>query len=105
MFTTDRRLELHELLKSLVPEGTGLYFQPKPNVTIEYPAVVYHRAPANSEHAGNQPYFVTDQYEVTVIDRNPDSQIHRLIATLPSSRHNRFFITEGLNHDVYTIFF
>lgn len=72
---------------------------------MSYPAVVYKRAPANTKHAGNQPYNVTDQYEITVIDRNPDSQIHRSIATLPSARHNQFFIFEGLNHDVYTIFF
>lgn len=72
---------------------------------MEYPAIVYQRAPANSKHAGNQPYNVTDQYEVTAIDRDPDSVIPKMIATLPSSRHSRFFKAENLNHDVYTIFF
>lgn len=102
MFTTDRRLELHELLKEFCP---NVYFQPSNNVTISFPAIVYKRAPANTKHAGNKPYNVADQYEITAIDRDPDSGIHRMVATLPSARHSQFFIFEGLNHDVYTLFF
>jgi hypothetical protein len=97
-----RRLELSAILKTFCP---NVYFQPSNNVTMTYPAIVYQRAPAISKHAGNQPYNVTDQYEITVIDRNPDSEIPSKVATLPTSRHSRFFIIEGLNHDVYNIFF
>jgi hypothetical protein len=98
----DRRLELSNVLKDFCP---NVYFQPGNNVTMTYPAIVYQRATASTRHADNKPYNVEDQYEITVIDRNPDSQIHRMIATLPTSRHSRFFIYEGLNHDVYTLFF
>lgn len=72
---------------------------------MTYPAIVYQRAAANTKHADNQPYNVTDQYEITVIDRDPDSKIHRMVASLSSSRHTRSFIFEGLNHDVYNLFF
>jgi len=98
----DRRLELQTLLKSFCP---NVYFQPGDNITMTYPAIVYHRAPANTIHAGNKPYNVADQYEVTIIDRDPDSAIPKKVAFLPTSRHSRFFVAEGLNHDVYTIYF
>lgn len=97
-----RRLELSKLLNDICP---NVYFQPSNNITMVYPAIVYQRAPANSVHADNQPYNVTDQYEVTIIDRNPDSQLRDAIAYLPTSRHSRSFIFEGLNHDVYNLFF
>jgi len=102
VFTTDRRLELHQILKKFCP---NVYFQPGNNITLTFPAIVYQRSTANTRHADNQPYNVTDQYEITAIDRDPDSGIHRMIATLPSSRHNRFFISDGLNHDVFSLFF
>ena len=42
---------------------------------------------------------------VTVIDRDPDSDIPNLVAALPTSSFNRFFVADGLNHTVYTIYF
>jgi len=42
---------------------------------------------------------------VTVIDRNPDSDLPGKVAELPMCTFNRFFTADNLNHDVYTIFF
>lgn len=98
----DQRLKLHEELKQFCP---NVYFQPPDNITMTYPAIVYERGTASTKHAGNKPYNVTDSYEITIIDRDPDSGIRTKVAFMESARHIRFFKFDGLNHDVYSLFY
>jgi hypothetical protein len=98
------RLQLQSLLESIL--GTrNVYFQPPPNVQMQYPCIVYSRDAADTKFAGNKPYNRIQRYQVTVIDRDPDSGIPDKIAVLPLCTFNRFFVAENLNHDVYTLFF
>lgn len=96
------RLELHELLESL---SEHVYFQPPTNIKVEYPCIVYKRDFAETKFADNVPYNHKLRYMVTVIDRDPDSDIPGKVAALPMSIYNRFFTADGLNHDVYNVFF
>lgn len=104
MFTTDheRRLKLQELLESL---ASNVYFQPPPNVQMQYPCIVYSRDPATTQFADNLPYRFAQRYQVTVIDVDPDSLIPGKVAALPTAAHRRFFATKNLNHDVFNIYF
>lgn len=96
--------DLQTILEDLL--GTGnVYFQPPANVQMQYPAIVYHRDSANTEFAGNRPYTYTLRYQVTYIDRAPDSIIPRKIAMLPMCVHSSFFVADGLNHDIFTLYF
>ena len=70
-----------------------------------YPCIRYQRDDADTGFADNVPYSVTEKYMVTVIDRNPDSDIRPQVATLPTCVHNRFYVVGNLNHDVYTLHF
>jgi hypothetical protein len=97
-----RRLQLHDILLSFV---SNVYFQPPPNVILNYPCIVYHRDFAVTEFADNNPYMHEIRYLVTVIDRDPDSDISGKVAALPKSLFNRFFTSDDLNHDVYRVFF
>lgn len=72
---------------------------------MEYPAIVYKRETASTEFAGNDPYRYTKRYQVTVIDRNPDSEIPDKVAAMPMCVHNRFFTANNLNHDVFVLYF
>jgi hypothetical protein len=99
----DPRLELHELLLTLGAEK--VYFQPPANVTMEYPAIVYKRDNAHTEFAGNRPYIHEQRYQVTVIDRDPDSLIPKRLADLPKCVFNRYYAVNSLNHDVYILYF
>lgn len=72
---------------------------------MQYPAIVYNRDYADTTFAGNAPYRYTKRYQVTVIDRNPDSTIPDHIAQLPMCTYNRFFAANGLNHDVFVLYF
>jgi hypothetical protein len=45
------------------------------------------------------------RYQVTIIDRDPDSGIPEVVAGLPTSTFSRHFTVDNLNHDVYTLYF
>jgi hypothetical protein len=96
------RLELQTLLETLCDH---VYFQPPTNTVIEYPCIIYKRDAEDAKFAGNRPYRRTKRYQVTIIDRDPDSPIPDKVADLPMSTFNRFYTAENLNHDVYTVFF
>lgn len=99
-----RRLQLQTLLEGIL--GTSnVYFQPTANVQMKYPAIIYKRDTADTEFAGNNPYRYTKRYQVTVIDRNPDSDIPDKVAALPMCLFNRFFTADNLNHDVFNLYF
>jgi hypothetical protein len=72
---------------------------------MQYPCIVYNRDSADTEFADNTPYRYTKRYQVTVIDRNPDSGVPDKVAALPRCSYDRFFTADNLNHDVFNIFF
>lgn len=102
------RNELQEILNELMT-GAGMephvYFQPPPNRGMIYPAIVYNRDSTDTVFAGNLPYKREKRYQVTVIDRDPDSKLPDVVATLPRCIHDRWFAADGLNHDVFTLYF
>jgi len=69
-----------------------------------YPAITYERARANTAHADNESYLVTKQYQLTLISQNPDESAFDAIAALPQCVHERFFVADNLNHDVFNIY-
>lgn len=99
-----RREQLHEILVGIL--GTrNVYFQPPSNTVMTYPCIVYSRDSAFESHADNRLYRFKQRYQVTVIDRNPDSSIPGKIRQLPECSYERFFTADNLNHDVYNLFF
>lgn len=99
-----QRLELQAILLSLL--GTpNVYFQPPPNVSMQYPAIVYERDDLSTSYADNAPYRHKTGYLLTVIDRDPDSEIPYRVADLPMCVFDRHYKADGLNHDVFKIFF
>lgn len=95
------------LLQSRLEEILGtrnVYFQPPENITMSYPAIVYNLEQVKTEFANNNPYSLYNRYQVTYIDRNPDSDIPRQIQSLPMSRFTSYFPKDGLNHYNHTIY-
>lgn len=85
--------------------SSNVYFQPPPNIQMRYPAIVYQRDDADTRFADNQPYTYIKRYQVTVMDGDPDSVLPDLVGQLPMSTFSRFFVSDGLNHDVFTLYF
>jgi len=97
-----QRLELQSLLETLCE---NVYFQPLINIRLVYPCIVYSRDNVDIKHADNKPYSHKTRYVVTIIDRDPDSEIPSKVAKLPTSAFNRFYTADNLNHDVYSVYF
>jgi len=98
------RMSLQTKLVGIL-NSNNVYFQPPPEFKMSYPCIVYQLSKFSNESADNAPYIVETQYEVTVIDSNPDSAIPMKIAVLPRCNHDRNFKTSNLNHFVFTITF
>ena|SRR5437868_6530404 len=96
------RLELQSLLEGITE---NVYFQPPINIEMQYPCIIYHRDESRSEFADNRPYARTKRYQITVVDRNPDSELPDVVEDLPYCSFNRHFSAENLNHYVFTLFF
>lgn len=99
-----QRLDLQELLVTLLGSG-NVYFQPPPTVKMQYPCIIYKRDYMVIEHSDNKPYKHKKRYQVTVVDANPDSDIHDKLAELPLCSYDRFYTADNLNHDVFNLFF
>lgn len=99
-----KRLELHALLVETLG-SSNVYFQPPSNLAMQYPCIVYAQDNAKTEFAGNHPYSRTKRYQVTIIDRNPDTLIPDDVAQLPLSNLNRIFTADNLHHYVFTLYF
>ena len=98
------RLDLHELLCSVL--GTrNVYFQPPESVKMQYPCIVYKRSAVNTRFADNELYMRKKRYTVTVIDKNPDSEIPDKVASIPMCAFDRHFASDNLNHDVFSIYY
>lgn len=104
------RLALHSILCELLgcPESgkeCRCYFKPPPSVMMRYPCIRYERSRIESRFADDNPYLFQKRYTVTVIDENPDSDIPDKVAALARCSHERRYVSENLNHDVFNLYF
>ena len=98
------RQELHEVLCNILG-SRNVYFQPPESIKMKYPAIVYSLNDISNSHGDNLPYMQSVSYSVTVIDKNPDSNIAETVSKLPRCRFNRHFISDNLNHYVFTLYY
>ena len=106
----NRRLLFHEILCEILScpaEGIECrcYFQPPPSVNMKYPAIVYGLDDIENVFANDGVYLSKRRYSVTVIDKDPDSILIDKVAKLPTSRFNRHYEKDNLNHDVFEVYF
>lgn len=100
----ERRLELQTILETLLG-SRNVYFQPPPTLRMQYPCIVYKRDRNNTQFANNLPYVIFKAYTLTVIDKDPDSDIPGKIEQLPSCSFVRHFTVDNLNHDIYSLYY
>ena len=70
-----------------------------------YPCIVYKRENIDFKYANDKSYCNMVKYSVTVIDKNPNSQLVDQILNLPLCSFDRHFTKDNLNHDVYKLFY
>jgi hypothetical protein len=96
------RSELQTILESL---SENVYFQPPSSERMNYPCIVYSLDAGHNLRADNLLYRYTKRYQVTVIDRNPDSETPDAVVALPMCELERTFRSDNLNHYVFNLFF
>lgn len=103
----DKRLKLDALLRKVMKDVSGVenvYFQPPENLLLKYPAIVYSRSDIRNRPADDMVYSQFTFYDLTVIDKNPDSLLVYAVASLPRCKFGRHYKSDNLNHDTFTIF-
>jgi hypothetical protein len=98
------RLSLHQILKTLLG-NSNVYFQPPATVKLSYPCIIYRRNDIGTDFANDLPYTMNKQYQITVIDQDPDSLIPDKVGEMPKCSFDRHFTADNLNHDVYNLYY
>jgi len=99
-----RRLELHEMLCEALG-SRNVYFQPPASKVMEYPCIRYNLYDIDNVYADNLPYLQNIGYQITVIDRDPDSEIVERVSKIPGIRFNRFYTADNLNHTIFILYY
>ncbi|MCD8155150.1 MAG: hypothetical protein LUF78_10810 [Clostridiales bacterium] len=98
------RLELHAVLVEVLGSD-HVYFQPPETLKIEYPCIIYNRTSEMNRFANDSMYYYRKRYEITVIDKDPDTEIPDKVAALPFCIHDRNYTADNLNHYIYKLYY
>lgn len=99
-----QRVDLHKKLCDILGT-TNVYFQPPETIKIKYPCIIYERSSNNVKFADDNPYTTRRRYTLTVIDKDPDSELPDKIGMLPLCTSDRMFTSDNLNHYVFNIYY
>lgn len=97
------RLDLHNELLPICPNA---YFQPPSSITMQYPCIVYNKSDKMRLYGSNGIHHSKQEYKVTVIDKNPDSDIANQV-----EKHfqycviDQYYTIDNLNHTALTLYY
>lgn len=98
------RLEFHEKLVEALG-SRYVYFQPPESIKLNYPCIIYERYDIDNTYADDDIYLDPRLYRVTIVDKNPDSEIVNKLAKFKYSRFVRHIVVDNLNHDTFNIYY
>lgn len=101
----DPRPDVHKLLKACFETEPHVYHQRPGKTGLKYPCIIYKLTDIPTKHADNDKYIQHREYQVTVIDEDPDSKLREKVAELKWCRFSRFFVEDNLNHYVFTLYY
>ena len=101
----ERRLMLDDIFRTQILGSNNVYFQPPESVKMQYPAIRYELSHIEMDYADDRPYTSAKRYSVTIIDKNPDSFLPKLMTALPFCSFDRFYTASNLNHWVFNLYF
>ena len=97
------RLKLHEELLQFTDH---VYYQPPSSIKMTYPCIVYQKTSKFREFGNDSVYIKLQGYQLTVIDRDPDSLIaddledHFIYCAI-----SQYFTNENLNHITLELYY
>ena len=72
---------------------------------MKYPAIVYGLSNIDPFYADDSIYMMRRKFDVTLIDKNPNSEFITKLLGLPFCRFDRHFKADNLNHYTYELYF
>ena len=100
-----RRIELHNKLVEILG-SRNVYFQPPESIKMSYPCIVYHKSIGRSFNADNMTYIFTDSYDVTIMDKDPDSPLpDKLLKSFQMIRREKPYPADGVYHSPFVLYF
>ena len=99
-----KREELGKIFKKILGSN-NVYFSPPSSKKLHYPCIIYELKNIQTRSADNINYLQDRIYDVTLIDKNPDSPFVNDILGIPRSRFDRSFNADNMKHYVFTINF
>ena len=98
------RTELQALLEQTLG-SSNVYYQPPENIEMQYPAIVYERERSFIHSADNYDYLHKKGYQATFLDWDPDNEVLDRLEALPFCSFLRHYTADGLNYDVFLIYY
>lgn len=96
------RIDLQNTLEEILG-SRQVYFQPPSSIIIKYPAIVYNLSNIKTEKADNINYKKDRLYTLTLIHKDPDNDILEKLLDLPYCKMDSSFVSDGLNHYVFSL--
>lgn len=102
------RIELDYLLRDILgvryDDPNHCYYQPPESIKLKYPCIIYERVSYSSRRADDSDYITHKRYTVTLIYKDPDSDLPDKVEALPMCMHDRHFVRDNLHHDIFTVY-
>lgn len=97
------RLELHAELLQFLP---NVYFRQPSNINMQYPCIVYTKTGAFKNSANNGSYRRIFEYQLTVIEHDPDGTVaDRIDEHFDYASLGQYFVVDNLNHTTLTLYY
>lgn len=99
------RPDLQTMLEEILG-SRNVYLQPPESMRLSYPCIIYSLSGKSTRKANDSLYQITNQYELIVIDKDPDSMIpDHILRSFPMCRFDRTYTSDNLYHYVITLYF
>lgn len=101
MKMANKRLELHDILCSLLGRKDRVYYQPPSNIHLTYPCILYALDTVETKFGNNAHYYNSCKYTVTYVTKEPDDLCYEKLAMSPWLTMNQKYISDNLYHYVF----
>lgn len=101
----ERRIKLGKGLRKALGSD-NVYFQSPESVKMKYPAIRYSLDDIETDNADDMKYSKNRRYSVILMDYDVDSEVvDKILTSFEYCSFDRFYVSDNLNHWVFTLFY
>lgn len=98
-----RRQILRDKFRTICP---NVYFSPPESIKMTYPCIRYKKYNGFVSYADNVKYRNLTAYEVMILSTDPDEPLNEaLMDNFDYVTFNTRYVSDGIQHDVYRLYF